>query len=214
MTKPVVLALCNRTSNIVRPWIEAGYLALTVDMQFAPPEPGRVHLARDVCELSRTDIEAYGPVALAFAFPPCTDLAVSGAKHFKRKGMGALIKALTIVEACRALVESLDCPYMIENPVSTLSTYWRDPDFTFDPYQFGLYADDPEAQGYTKKTCLWTGGGLIMPQPSPVPPALGSKMFRMPPSADRADKRSETPLGFARAVYEANRHFVREPICS
>ena len=51
-------------------------------------------------------------------------------------------------------------PYFIENPVSTISSYWRKPDHTFDPWQYN--ALDP-ASSYTKKTCLWVGVGSRCP---------------------------------------------------
>jgi hypothetical protein len=105
------------------------------------------------------------------------------------------------------MCEASGAPYMIENPVGTLSTYWRDPDYSFDPNDYG----DP----YTKKTLLWTGNGFVMPPvvkpgdmfeaPTWVEPTEGSKMHKLPPSADRADLRSVTPQGFADAVFRANR---------
>jgi hypothetical protein len=149
------------------------------------------------------DLSVLKEPRIVFAFPPCTHLAVSGARWFKAKGLSALIEALTIVNACRELCESSGVPYLIENPVSTLSTYWREPDFRFDPYQYGDYLKPP-GDAYTKKTCLWTGGGFVMPTPKPVDPVEGSKMHKLPPSADRADLRSATPLGFAYAVFQAN----------
>lgn len=204
-----VVALCNRTRNMVAPWLAAGYQAVTVDMQEADQaEDGRVHLIADVTQLTTDWIKSLSP-AIVFAFPPCTDLAVSGARHFRDKGLPRLIDALRIVNACRELCEASGAPYMIENPVSTLSTYWRDPDHTFDPSDFALYAEDPDSQAYVKKTCLWTGGGFIMPQRAPVSPTLGSKMWRLPPSEDRANLRSETPKGFAQAVFEANHPFLQ-----
>jgi len=60
--------------------------------------------------------------------------------------------------------------------------------------------------GYHKRTCLWVGGGFKMPERRPIP--LNSKpdfIHRCPPGPERANIRSATPLGFARAVYEANR---------
>jgi hypothetical protein len=87
---------------------------------------------------------------------------------------------------------------MLENPVSTISSYWRKPDHSFQPWQYGDL--------YTKKTCLWTGNGFVMPpavhgvEPAGVKPLI----HHMPPSADRGDKRSVTPEGFARAVFQAN----------
>ncbi|MER2138203.1 MAG: hypothetical protein ABS909_10160, partial [Arthrobacter sp.] len=59
---------------------------------------------------------------------------------------------------------------------------------------------------YTKKTCLWTGGEFIMPQPA-KDPALGApdnRIHAAPPGPERANFRSATPMGFARAVFAAN----------
>lgn len=92
---------------------------------------------------------------------------------------------------------------MIENPVSAVSTYWRKPDYTFNPCDYGGYLTPPD-DAYTKRTCLWTGNGFAMPKPKPVKPVEGSRMHSLGPSTDRAALRSITPQGFARAVFEAN----------
>ena len=200
-----VLSLCDRTGNMVRPWLEAGARCITVDMQEqANPHPLREAWVANVLDLAK--IRMAGQPAIVFAFPPCTHLASSGARWFRDKGLGKLIEALQIVEACRHICETSGAPYMIENPVGTLATYWRDPDFSFHPVHYSGYAPEPEADGYTKKTCLWTGGGFVMPDRKPGEPTLGSLMHRLPPSEDRADLRSATPLGFAYAVFEANKH--------
>ena len=67
--------------------------------------------------------------AIVFAFPPCTSLAVSGARWFREKGIRGLTEAVELVEACRRLCEWSGAPWMLENPVSTLASYWRSPDF-------------------------------------------------------------------------------------
>lgn len=195
---PTILSLCDRTGNMVKPWIEAGYKAVTVDLQPASWEhPSREHHVADVTTWA--DARKFDFVA---AFPPCTHLAVSGARWFRDKGLASLIDALRIVEACRVICENASAPYMIENPVGTLATYWRDPDHTFHPVHYAGYGDTSDE--YTKKTCLWVGGGFVMPDRKPGEPTLGSLMHRLPPSEDRADLRSATPMGFARAVFEAN----------
>jgi hypothetical protein len=188
-----VLSLCDFTGNMVKPWVEAGYEATLVDIKHDGWRQNGplTTMATDVREWDHT--EGWD---IVFAFPPCTDLANSGARWFKEKGMGALIEALQIVEACRRICEASGAPWMLENPVGQLSTYWRKPNYTFDPCDYG----DP----YTKKTCLWTGGGFVMPWRYRVKASEGSKMHWMPPSADRADLRSATPMGFARAVFEIN----------
>lgn len=200
-----VLSLCDRTGNMVRPWLEAGHQCVTVDLQSqAGRHPLRCHWQVDVLEIPRN----LRP-AIVFAFPPCTHLASSGARWFRDKGLKTLIHALQIVEACREICENAGSPYMIENPVGTLATYWREPDYTFHPVHYAGYAPEPEADEYTKKTCLWTGGGFVMPDRKPGEPTLGSLMHRLPPSEDRADLRSATPLGFAYAVFHANRHVLK-----
>ena len=202
-----VLSLCDRTGVMVQPWLDAGFDAVTVDLQ-ADDRVARVGDASwtryraDVRDWFKLDLPK---PAIVFAFPPCTHLAVSGARWFRDKGMRKLIDALSIVEACREFCEDESgAPFAIENPVGTLSTYWRDPDYLFDPHDFAGWADDPDSEAYTKRTCLWTGGGFVYPRRRWVEPTLGSLFHRTPPSADRGDVRSVTPQGFARAVFDAN----------
>ncbi len=200
-----ILSLCDRTGTMVEPWLAAGVPCVTVDLKEAAySHPFRRHLREDV----RTLVLPGGYPIAVFAFPPCTHLASSGARWWKGKGMGLLIEALQAVEACRRLCEDSGAPYMIENPVGSLSKYWREPDYSFHPVHYAGYSPDPKADGYSKKTCLWTGGGFVMPDRKPGEPSLGALIHRMPPSEDRADKRSATPAGFAHAVFEANRRTV------
>jgi hypothetical protein len=195
-----VLSLCDRTANMVRPWAEAGYTCMTVDLE----RPfGAIANVMQI----RTDVRSFLPprtrYAAVFAFPPCTHLAVSGARWFREKGLYGLAEAMSIVEACARICEWSGARWMLENPGSTLASYWRKPDFTFDPCDYGAYMSPP-GDAYTKRTCLWTGGGFVMPEKRRVQPTEGSRMHRLPPSEDRPAIRSETPRGFAEAVFEAN----------
>lgn len=203
-----VLSLCDRTGVVVEPWVAAGYDATIVDLQHdefrkwqPTPDGGYISaIGTDVLEW-----EAWNaPFDIVFAFPPCTDLANSGARWMRDKGLGALVKALQVVEACRNIAEQAGCPWMLENPMGQLSTYWRKPDYTFDPYEFAGYCDDPDEDAYTKRTCLWVGNGFQLPLRRPREAVHGSKMHLLAPSEDRANLRSVTPRGFARAVFEAN----------
>lgn len=190
----LVLSLCDYTGNMVLPWAEAGYSCMCVDTreQLTPQHDRIIHVVADVRSWlpPRTDYK------IVFAAPPCTNLAVSGARWFKDKGLLLLADSLQIVESCRQIAEWSGAPWMIENPVSTMSTYWRRPDYTFDPCDYG----DP----YTKKTCLWTSGDFVMPTKQRVNPAEGSKIHLMSPGPDRGNARSVTPMGFANAVFTAN----------
>jgi hypothetical protein len=90
---------------------------------------------------------------------------------------------------------------MIENPMSTISTYWRPPDHKFHPCQYaGYHLDD----NYTKETWLWTGGGFIMP-PMDMPLDLEideTYIHYQSPGEERANIRSATPIGFSKAVFQ------------
>lgn len=195
----IVVSVFDKSTNMVKPWAEAGYLCYCVDIQHKGEtrEGNIIKVGGDV----RHWLPPRDEVAFASFFPPCTDLAVSGARWFKDKGLMKRVKAMELVAISEQIAEWLNCPYLIENPVSILNTHWRKPDYTFDPCDYG----DP----YTKKTCLWTGGGFVMPVKSRVEPTLKSKMHLLPPSDDRADIRSETPMGFAMAVFNAN-HSIHE----
>jgi hypothetical protein len=204
-----VLSLCDRTGNMVKPWADAGFECICVDLQHqGERREGNVwFVGADVCRyLPPRDLR------IVFAFPPCTHLAVSGARWFQSKGIGSLANAFEVLDRCRAICEWSGAPWMLENPVGVIASYWRKPDHAFNPCDFGGYLNPP-GDAYTKKTCLWTGGGFVMPCPRPVLALEGSRMHLMPPSGDRANMRSETPMGFARAVFEANAQpdEVRQP---
>lgn len=188
---------------MVRPWAEAGYLCYCVDLQHPDGETKNgniVFVGADV----RDWLPPLARVKIVFAFPPCTDVAVSGARWFKEKGLSALIRSLQLFDAAVRIAEWTKAPYMIENPVSAVSTHWRKPDYLFDPCDYGGYLY-PAGDAYTKKTCLWTGNGFVMPKPKRIHPREGSRMHRLGPSPERANLRSATPKGFAQAVFEANR---------
>ena len=147
MSRGVVLSLCDRTGNMVRPWAEAGYECFILDLQH-PAGYSRfgeniTAIGCSVTSWLQHEGEPFRSAVIAFAFPPCTNLAVSGSRWFRAKGLQGLIDGLTVVEASRVRLESLGCPWMIENPVSTLSTYWREPDHTFNPCDYGGYTTPP-----------------------------------------------------------------------
>jgi hypothetical protein len=131
---------------------------------------------------------------------------VSGARWFKQKGLTSLDGAIDRVVAAREIAQWAEPKqgWMIENPVSTLSSYWRDPDYTFDPYEYENYTE--EDNQYTKKTCLWTSDAFTMPSTDGVSRSQADdRIHKEPPSDERKEIRSATPMGFARAVFEANK---------
>lgn len=204
----VVLSLCDLTSNFVQPWVEAGYQAILVD-----PQHGITHQDGPILKVAATVLEAMpliadhlGELAFVAGFPPCTDMAVSGSRWFaaKREADPAFYgKAVAVAEQCRTIGYMSGAPFFVENPVSTLSATFGKPDHTFNPFDFTQL--EP-ADNYSKKTCLWTGGGFRMPAPQ-RDTSLGkpdNRIHMAPPGPERMNFRSATPMGFARAVFQAN----------
>ena len=208
--RSVVISLCDLTGHMVQPWVEAGYLAIIVDPQHkASRWDGPIYKLAGTVEdalphLSKTIRR--GDVAAVFGFPPCTDMAVSGARWFEAKRQADPMfqaKAVAVAEQCRTIGRLSGAPWMVENPVSVLSRVFGKPQHIFNPCDYT--ALEP-ADNYTKKTCLWTGGGFVMPAPE-RDPSLGApddRIHKAPPGPDRENFRSATPLGFARAVFAAN----------
>jgi hypothetical protein len=196
--------LFDVTGNMAKPWAEAGYLCYCVDTQHKKGET-RVGNIIFVGADARNWRVPYGVrIVFVACFPPCTHLATSGARWFKGKGLRLLSEAIELFAVSAELCEWAGAPYQIENPVSTISTYWRKPDHTFHPWHYAGYLDDIEVENTTKATCLWTGGGFIMPVHKEAPAPHRNDVWRMPPSDERANLRSRTPNGYARAVFLAN----------
>ena len=191
---------------MVQPWLDAGYECWIVDVQH-PSGMSRVggNLVKVGCNVQHFDIQlATTARVITFAFPPCTHLANSGNRYKRDKGLEALHDALGLVIACKRICEASDAPWMIENPIGSLSTYWREPDATFHPWEYTT----PKEK---KRTCLWVGNNFVIPQKEVFtePPDVKESCWKAPPSKDRGDLRSITPEGFARAVFAANEPWVR-----
>jgi hypothetical protein len=238
MSKGIVISLYDYTGEALKPWAMNGYECYAFDIQhtsnsmewFYDDDGVLGSINYRYADLHDFDThkkifnEFNGRrVIFGMAFPVCTDLAVSGAAHFKRKAERDphfQDRAAKHASDCADLFEDLGCPYFIENPVSVLATKWRKPDYSFHPYEYGEYIPDNEAEhprwpdyiapkdAYTKKTCLWTGNDFEMPQPRPTqtPDGYSTQHLKLGGKSKRTkDIRSATPRGFATAVYEYNR---------
>ena len=235
MTKGIVISLYDFTGEALKPWAEAGYTCHAFDIQHMESGlvcdrfdgGGSIHYRHadlhDQATLNAIQSE-FGdkPVVFGMAFPVCTDMAVSGAAHFKRKAeVNPFFQADAVghATAVARMFNGMAIPYFIENPVSVLATLWRKPDYRFHPYEYGGYIPDDQAEhprwpehiaardAYPKKTCLWTGGGFTMPWTDPVAPEQGHSRQHLKlggKSQRTKDIRSATPRGFATAVYEFN----------
>lgn len=135
---------------------------------------------------------------LMVAHPPCTDLAVSGARWFPQKrASGAQDRSLAFV---RALLDAPIPRIALENPVSIISSRIRKPDQIIHPWQFG----HPES----KTTCLWLKNlpPLVPTDVLPLPPRgrwdnqTANGQNRLGPSPTRWAERSRTYEGIAAAM--------------
>ncbi len=174
-----VLVACEFSGTVRDAFARRGHDAWSCDL--LPTERPGQHLECDVAEVLG------GGWDLMIAHPPCTHLAVSGARHFWRKGP-------EIREALAFVWMLLDAPIAhiaLENPVSIISSEIRVPDQIIQPWQFG--------HGETKTTCLWLKE-LPKLRASNVVTGRADRVHRMPPSANRWRERSRTFDGIAEAM--------------
>lgn len=192
-----ILVACE-LSGVVRDAFSArGHDAWSCDIE--PCERGGKHFTEDVMILLRAQM--VNPLDIMIAFPPCTHLAVSGARYFAGKAWEQQ-QALLFVEALwRAAIPKI----AIENPVGILSTKSRlmKPAQTIQPYDFGENA--------SKRTCLWLKGLPKLRGTCYVPPRhIGNKkrwanqtdsgQNKLTPSPLRGRDRARTYEGIAAAM--------------
>lgn len=200
---PFIVALFDFSAIILEPWAKAGYTVVSVcDIDSPAAIPNHIHLTTDIMRLP--DAWAQGAYAV-FAFPPCTHLAGSGIHNFTsgKKRRSLIYQGADLFYKAVAICEHSGGRWFVENPVGFMSTIYRKPDYYFDPADYAGYLAD-ETDNYTKRTCLWTGGGWVMPEKKPLetPPR---KDFVMGKGGGDGLARSLTPTGFALANYEANK---------
>jgi len=169
-------------SGVVRDAFKArGHDAWSCDL--LPSETSGQHIQGDVLDILGNGWD------LMIAHPPCTHLAVSGARWFKDK-VAEQIAALNFVQRL------LDAPIprkALENPISVISSRIRKPDQIIHPWQFG--------HGETKATCLWLDG--LMPlRATDIVEGRAARVHRASPGPDRWKERSRTYTGIAQAMAE------------
>ena len=177
-----ILVGCEYSGIVRQAFRNRGHDAWSVDL--LPCEDNSpFHIQADVLSVLGEEWK------LAIFHPPCTHLAVSGARHFARKiASGEQQEALDFV--LRLL--SCNIPRIaLENPISIISTRIRKPDQIIQPWQFG--------HGETKATCLWL---KRLPRliPTMIVDGRSDRIHRMSPSPDRWKERSRTYQGIANAM--------------
>lgn len=216
----IIWSLFDGSGLMVQPWAEAGHTCYCFNYDGADHGVYEMRVEHEnivyVNKLITPDscFSDFPEPDIIFAFPSCTDLAGCGEKHQRKQS--SVNTAVATAKVAERLGQVYGVPWMVENPVGKLSTLWRKPDYYFHPFEYGGYMSGeektfhprmPARDAYTKKTCLWTGNGFVMPEKKPVQHIgkfwgwayLGGK------SEKTKQLRSLTPRGFARAVFEANK---------
>lgn len=178
-----VLVACEFSGIVRDAFIGRGHDAISCDL--LPSErPGPHHRGNVEWVLSQ---QAWFGWDLLIAFPPCTHLAVSGARWFPGKQQEQ-------TEALAFVQRLLDAPISkiaLENPIGIISSRIRKPDQIIQPWQFG--------HGETKATCLWLKG-LPRLEPTNIVEGRTPRVHHAAPSPDRWKERSRTLPGIAEAM--------------
>ena len=196
-----ILVACEESQAVTIELRRLGHEAYSCDIQECSGGHPEWHIKGDVlpllngdCEFNTMDADHHaisGRWDMIIAFPPCTDLAVSGARYFAEKIADGRQQAS--IDFFMAFANASCERIAIENPIGIMSRKWRKPDQIIQPWQFG--------HGETKATCLWLRG-LPPLAPTDIVDGRDQRVWKMPPSADRAKLRSKTFPGIARAMAE------------
>lgn len=195
-----VLVACEFSGIVRDAFLARGHCAFSADL--LPCESTRIdpigldrHFQGDILHpggvfatISRSLGDGWEP-DLIIAFPPCTHLAVSGARWFKDKRA----EQEKAVKFFMAMVNAPARRVAVENPIGIMSTRYRKPDQIIQPWQFG--------HGEVKATCLWLKN-LPPLRPTNIVDGREARVHREPPSPDRWKKRSRTYQGIATAMAE------------
>jgi hypothetical protein len=174
-----VLVACEYSGTVRDAFAKKGHEALSCDL-LATDKQGE-HYQGDVFDIINDGWD------LMIAHPPCTHLAVSGARWFKDK----VTEQAEALDFVRKLMNADIDRICIENPVSIISSRIRKPDQTIQPWQFG--------HGETKRTCLWLKG-LPKLVPTNIVDGRNQRIWKLPPGPDRWKIRSATFQGIADAM--------------
>lgn len=196
-----VLVACEESQIVCKAFRERGHEAYSADIQDCSGGHPEWHIKGDVlplldgnCQfLTVGGVWVYieGHWDLIIAHPPCTDLAISGARWFPEKQKD-FRQQKAIVLFMQMMLANAD-KIAVENPIGIMSTCYRKPDQIIQPWQFG--------HGEQKATCLWLKG-LQPLKPTNIVDGREQRIWKLPPSADRAKLRSKTYPGIGRAMAE------------
>jgi hypothetical protein len=194
-----ILVACEESQAVTIEFRKRGFQAFSCDTQECSGGHPEWHMKGDA--INALFASKWNAV---LAFPPCTDMASSGARWFPEKiANGSQQKSVDFFMQFANFNgwDNNGCFTAIENPIGIMSTKYRKPDQIIQPWMFG--------HGETKATCLWLRG-LPKLIPTNLVEGREQRIFKMPPSTDRAKLRSKTFPGIATAMAEQWGNFLIE----
>lgn len=182
-----VLVACEFSGIVRDAFRKRGHDAISVDL--IPSERPGFHRKADIQDTLRAMADMDQLPDLMIAFPPCTHLAVSGARWFAEKQE----EQAEALEFVRFLLDAPIPMIALENPISVISTRIRKPDQIIQPWMFG--------HGETKATCLWLKD-LPKLEPTEIVNGRQPRVHHASPGPERWKERSRTLPGIAAAMAE------------
>jgi len=176
-----VLVACEFSGTVRDAFIARGHDAMSCDL--LPTDRPGPHYQGDVFAIIKDGWD------MMIAHPPCTHLAVSGARYFAEKQKDG--RQQSAINFFLRLAMANIPKMAIENPVGIISSQWRKPDQIIQPWMFG--------HGETKATCLWLKN-LPLLIPTDIVDGREARIHKMPPSPTRWKERSKTYQGIANAM--------------
>ena len=176
-----ILVACEESQAVTKELRKLGHEAFSCDILECSGGHPEWHLQQDVFEVINQGWD------MMIAFPPCTDLAVSGARHFERKRADGIQQRSIkfFMDLANAPIEKI----ALENPIGIMSTEWRKPDQIIQPWQFGDKAQ--------KSTCLWLKG---LPKLEPTNIVEKGEFFEF---TSKKGEKKRMPMWYYKALQEA-----------
>jgi hypothetical protein len=210
-----ILIACEESDEVRGRFEQLGFDAWSCDLQ-ENRNPNAKHYQGDVFDIINDNWDAM------IAFPPCTHLAVSGARHFEEKKKDG--RQQEAIDFFMAMVNAPIRHIVIENPIGIMSSLYRKPDQIIQPYYFG--------DAVTKSTCLWLKNlpklyhypqddmfnKQTWVEPETITTSNGFKcdawwyMTSILPKQDRSKVRSKTFPGIAEAMANQWGNYLKEQI--
>lgn len=217
--------LFDTTGYAAAPFTKRGWETVIIDTlnvgEYAKNPNATTVLAWDILKHEKEIAQICKNATFVFGFPPCTDLASSGSKHFRIKSLDNpqfQQEAVYLAQSVERIADKANTAWALENPIGSLGPLWRPADNKFHPYEYGGYLpeddvhpDYPEyimpRDAYEKTTQIWHSFDFIWPPKNPVDLSYYGNTTQVAKLGGKSAKtkriRSASPRGFFEGLARA-----------